>query len=64
MRQCGDDAARKLNPGGLAIEIEPDLARLPLYDQDLDTETPPAPVAALPRSRCSSATLGSPATAS
>ncbi|WP_086828007.1 NADPH-dependent FMN reductase [Allokutzneria sp. NRRL B-24872] len=40
-------AAVKLNPGGLAIEIERDLGGLPLYDQDLDTGAPPAPVAAL-----------------
>jgi chromate reductase len=40
-------AARKLNPGGVAIEIEHDLRRLPLYDQDLDTGTPPPQVAAL-----------------
>jgi len=40
-------AARKLNPGGLAIEIAQDLNRIPLYDQDLDTKTPPASVVAL-----------------
>ncbi|ALG09469.1 NADPH-dependent FMN reductase [Kibdelosporangium phytohabitans] len=40
-------AARKLNPGGLAIEIEQDLALLPLYDQDMDTESPPVAVTAL-----------------
>ncbi|WP_067139233.1 NADPH-dependent FMN reductase [Microtetraspora malaysiensis] len=40
-------AARKLNPGGLVIDIHQGLGRLPLYGQDLDTATPPAPVAAL-----------------
>ncbi|GAA3990360.1 NAD(P)H-dependent FMN reductase [Allokutzneria multivorans] len=40
-------AAAKLNPGGLVIEMERDLGRIPLYDQDLDAATPPPPVAAL-----------------
>lgn len=40
-------AARKLSPGGIAIEIEQELGMLPLYGEDSDTGTPPAPVAAL-----------------
>ncbi|MGW6497963.1 NADPH-dependent FMN reductase [Nonomuraea angiospora] len=40
-------AARTLHSGGLAIDIDHDLGRLPLYNQDLDTGAPPAPVAEL-----------------
>ncbi|MEO3876364.1 NADPH-dependent FMN reductase [Nonomuraea sp. B12E4] len=40
-------AARALDPGGFAIDIDHDLGRLPLYNQDLDTGTPPAPVTTL-----------------
>ncbi|MEO3796852.1 NADPH-dependent FMN reductase [Nonomuraea sp. B10E15] len=40
-------AARALDPGGVAIDIDRDLGRLPLYNQDLDTGTPPAPVTTL-----------------
>ncbi|MGW6459471.1 NADPH-dependent FMN reductase [Streptomyces sp. NPDC055078] len=47
-------AARKLNPGGMVIGIDSGLGGLPLYSQDLDTGTPPEPVAAL-RSRIAAA---------
>lgn len=40
-------AARRLSPGGLAIDVHPGLGRLPLYDQDLDTASPPPAVAEL-----------------
>ncbi|MBE1588949.1 NADPH-dependent FMN reductase [Nonomuraea angiospora] len=40
-------AARTLHSGGLAIDIDHDLGRLPLYNQDLDTGAPPLPVAEL-----------------
>ncbi|MFF4196975.1 NADPH-dependent FMN reductase [Nonomuraea sp. NPDC001831] len=38
-------AARTLSLGGPAIAIEDDLGRLPLYNQDLDSGTPPVTVA-------------------
>ncbi|MET7338910.1 NADPH-dependent FMN reductase [Nonomuraea sp. NPDC005650] len=40
-------AARTLHSGGLAIDIDHDLGRLPLYNQDLDTGAPPTPVTEL-----------------
>ncbi|MGK4593873.1 NADPH-dependent FMN reductase [Amycolatopsis sp. w19] len=42
-------AARKVNPGGMDIELYPGLGELPLYRQDLDTASPPEPVADLRR---------------
>ncbi|WP_367129038.1 NADPH-dependent FMN reductase [Saccharothrix sp. HUAS TT1] len=40
-------AARKVNPGGMAIELYEGLGDLPLYNADLDTDEPPAAVADL-----------------
>ncbi|MCX3061816.1 NADPH-dependent FMN reductase [Streptomyces beihaiensis] len=42
-------AAQKHAPGDMAVEIYEGLRDLPLYDQDLDTDTPPAAVADLRR---------------
>ncbi|MEU8781127.1 NADPH-dependent FMN reductase [Streptomyces sp. NPDC048637] len=42
-------AARKLTPVGLAIELDHELGGLPLYNQDLDGDTPPESVTALRR---------------
>ncbi|RSN56111.1 FMN reductase [Amycolatopsis sp. WAC 04182] len=42
-------AARKRNPGGMTIELYRGLGDLPLYRQDLDTASPPEPVADLRR---------------
>ncbi|UUV34819.1 NAD(P)H-dependent oxidoreductase [Amycolatopsis roodepoortensis] len=42
-------AARKLNPGGMTIELYRGIGDLPLYRQDLDTASPPEPVADLRR---------------
>lgn len=41
------DAARELAPAGMAIEVYHGLGAIPLYNGDLDTEVPPAPVADL-----------------
>jgi chromate reductase len=40
-------AALELAPPGLTLESGPDLGTLPHYNADLDTDDPPAPVAAL-----------------
>jgi chromate reductase len=40
-------AARAIAPAGLEIEVGHVLGTLPLYVQDIDTSTPPAPVVAL-----------------
>jgi NAD(P)H-dependent FMN reductase len=42
-------AARKVNPGGMAVDLYRGLSELPLYRQDLDTASPPEPVADLRR---------------
>lgn len=39
-------AARALAPAGLEIAVHRELGGLPLYDQDIDTPTPPAAVSA------------------
>ncbi|MFI2431518.1 NADPH-dependent FMN reductase [Streptomyces sp. NPDC018693] len=42
-------AAQKFAPGDMTVEIYDGLRDIPLYDQDLETDTPPAPVADLRR---------------
>lgn len=42
-------AAQKFAPGDMTVEIYEGLRDIPLYDQDLDTATPPAAVADLRR---------------
>jgi chromate reductase, NAD(P)H dehydrogenase (quinone) len=40
------DAAMHLSPKGVTVTIYPDLALIPLFNPDLDTDTPPPAVAA------------------
>ncbi|HEX6471017.1 MAG TPA: NADPH-dependent FMN reductase [Streptosporangiaceae bacterium] len=49
--------AQSLNPGGMNIELYDGLGELPLYNQDLDTDKPPRPVAELRRRIARSAGL-------
>lgn len=41
------ELAGEAAPDGVVVEIYPSLADLPFYNEDIDTDVPPAPVAAL-----------------
>ncbi len=41
------EALRERAPEGVVVDVVPDLGSLPFYDQDLDTDQPPAEVAAV-----------------
>jgi NAD(P)H-dependent FMN reductase len=45
-RQIAELAA-EVAPDGVGVTVYPDLGDLPFYNEDIDTEDPPAPVAAL-----------------
>lgn len=56
------DAAMRLSPVGVAVTIYPDLAMIPPFNPDLDTDTPPAAVAAFRRAlnNCDAILISSP----
>lgn len=45
-RQIAEWAA-EVAPDGVAVTVYPNLGELPFYNEDIDTDDPPAPVAAL-----------------